>query len=69
MGANNGSDAGTGSVGTERIAAFSDGRHRHHHRHHHHDYGACVEALGGRARGEVWSSFLTPLAPSSGSTY
>jgi uncharacterized membrane protein len=59
MGPKNGSNAGTGCVGTERIAAFSDG------------VIAIIITImvlelklsEDAARGEVWSSFVTPLAP------
>ena len=54
-----GRDEGTGIVGTERIAAFSDG------------VIAIIITImvlelrlpEDAAKGEVWSSFLTPLAP------
>jgi uncharacterized membrane protein len=54
-----GRDAGAGSVGTERIAAFSDG------------VIAIIITImvlelklsEDAAKGEVWSGFLTPLAP------
>jgi uncharacterized membrane protein len=59
MGPKHGSDANTGSVGTERIAAFSDG------------VIAIIITImvlelklsEDAAKGEVWSSFLIPLAP------
>ncbi len=59
MGPKHGSDAGTGSVGIERIAAFSDG------------VIAIIITImvlelklsEDAAKGEVWSSFLMPLAP------
>src|SRR6516165_12749067 len=54
-----GSDADTGALGTERIAAFSDG------------VIAIIITImvlelklaEGAAKGEVWSNFLAPLAP------
>jgi uncharacterized membrane protein len=59
MGPEHGTDTGTGNVGTERIAAFSDG------------VIAIIITImvlelklsEDAAKGEVWSSFLTPLAP------
>ena len=59
MDSKNSRDAGTKSVGTERIAAFSDG------------VIAIIITImvlelklsDDAAKGEVWSSFLAPLAP------
>jgi uncharacterized membrane protein len=59
MNAQHASDAGTGSLGTGRIAAFSDG------------VIAIIITImvldlkfsEGATKGEVWSSFLAPLAP------
>src|SRR5438876_2601454 len=55
----NGNDAGIGNLGTERIAAFSDG------------VIAIIITImvlelklpEGAAKDEVWSGFLAPLAP------